>query len=112
MVWTEKRLIREDFEAWANGPVCPELYYVHQGKFMICESDIVKKCFGLSDLNDDERDSVDIVLNTYGSFDPYELREMTHRELPWKEARGDIPGDAKCQNVISLDRMASFYSEL
>ena len=36
--WDEKPLFHEDFQAWANGPVCPELFHKHKGKFVIDET--------------------------------------------------------------------------
>ena len=33
--WDGKSLFDEDFQAWANGPVCPELFSRHKGLFWI-----------------------------------------------------------------------------
>ena len=65
--WTEKRLIEEEFEAWRNGPVCPELFSAHKGKFMVKEADIKGDP---SKLNADEKESVDVVLRDYGKMEP------------------------------------------
>ena len=35
LAWDDKPLFDEDFQAWANGPVCPELFRWHKGKFAI-----------------------------------------------------------------------------
>jgi len=35
LVWDERPLFTEDFQAWANGPVIPELYHMHKGKFKV-----------------------------------------------------------------------------
>ena len=35
MAWDEIPLFNEDFEAWANGPVCPEFFKEHKGMFSI-----------------------------------------------------------------------------
>ena len=107
--WTERRLIKEDFEAWRNGPVCPELFAAHKGKFMISAEDLQGEP---SNMNDDERDSVDVVLKDYGDRPPYELREQSHFEKPWKSARGDLPDDVPCKNVITLESMGSYYGSL
>ena len=39
--WTEKPLFDEEFEAWANGPVCPCLFREHKGRFMLEKSDLM-----------------------------------------------------------------------
>lgn len=40
LAWTGNSLFDEDFEAWANGPVCPELFHKHQGRFLVGYEDI------------------------------------------------------------------------
>lgn len=108
--WTERRLIREEFQAWCNGPVCPELFAAHKGTFAIDASEF---SLGNSDnLNLDEKDSVDIVLLNYGDRDPYDLRNQSHSEPPWKDARGNLPEDEPSDKVISLESMGTYYGSL
>ena len=108
--WTEHRLFTEDFQAWRNGPVCPELFAVHKGLFMIDASELP---FGNSDkLDTDERESVDVVLKDYGDWSPYELRALTHHEFPWLNARGNLPDDANSEEIISLESMGNYYGSL
>lgn len=57
--WTERRLFKEDFQAWRNGPVCPELFQAHKGKFIIGAEEINGNAAALTE---DEKDSVDTVL--------------------------------------------------
>ena len=110
MAWTEQRLIEERFEAWANGPVCPELFRVHRGKFMITAQELPR---GSADkINQDEIESIDIVLNSYGDREPYDLRELTHSGAPWKNARAGILEGAPSQNEITVDSMAAYYGSL
>lgn len=108
--WTEKSLFNEDFQAWRNGPVCPELFQCHKKKYMVSASDIAKG--DSTALNDDERDSIDKVLAEYGKLEPYELREQTHSEAPWKEARGNIAENLPSDAVISKESMGAYYGSL
>ena len=39
LVWDDAPLFNEDFQAWANGPVCPELFYKAQGNYSASASD-------------------------------------------------------------------------
>lgn len=88
LVWDERPLFPERVEAWANGPVCHDLYYMHKGMFSISPGDID----GDADAIDKEgRETIDAVLDFYGSLDAYRLSELTHHERPWVEARGDTP---------------------
>ena len=108
--WTEHRLIEESFQAWRNGPVCPELYEVLKDRFMIGADDF--KFGDSSKLDDDEKESVDVVLKDYGDLYPYDLRAITHLEDPWKDARGNLPIDAKSDVEISLESMGEYYGSL
>lgn len=110
MAWTGKELFPQEFEAWANGPVCRELFAAHKGKFAVSEEDL--NIGNAEDLTEDEKDSIDVVLRNYGNREPYELREMTHAEEPWKNARGNLPESAYCGVVISKDSMAEYYGSL
>lgn len=108
--WTEKRLIAEDFQAWKNGPVCPELFAVHKGKFIIF-SEMLNK--GDSNkLDEDEADSVNVVLKDYGDREPYDLREQSHSESPWINARGKLSPDENSDAIISLESMGEYYGGL
>jgi uncharacterized phage-associated protein len=62
LVWDSEPLFEERIEAWANGPVVPELYKVHRGKFKM------KKWpkGNISRLTKSQRESIDVVLKRYG----------------------------------------------
>lgn len=108
--WTGKPLFDEDFEAWSNGPVCPQLFHLHKGKYMITESDIPAGDMHM--LNSDEADSVDVVVKDYGDLQPYEISEQTHCESPWRDARAGIPDMVPCSNIITKDSMGAYYGTL
>jgi uncharacterized phage-associated protein len=84
LAWEERRLFPERFEAWANGPVSKELYAKHRGRFQLNPGDIAGDP---SALDDGERESIDLVLASYGSFAANQLSQMTHQEKPWVCAR-------------------------
>jgi uncharacterized phage-associated protein len=107
--WTEKPLFAERFEAWVNGPVCPDLFNRHKGQFAICADDVKGDS---SKLTDDEKDSVNVVLRDYGGMEPYALRELTHSEDPWKNARGGLKENEKCTTEITPEAMGLYYGSL
>lgn len=109
MAWTGKPMFPEEFQAWRNGPVCPALYNRHRGQFIVRPDDIPGDPSALSE---DEQDSVNTVLAHYGSWEPYQLREQTHSEDPWKNARGGIPENANCSTVITVESMGEYYGSL
>ena len=63
-------------------------------------------------LSSDEQDTVDVVLRDYGDMSPYELRELSHSEAPYIEARQGLPDGARCSAVITKASMGAFYGSL
>ena len=110
LAWTEKQLFPEDFEAWANGPVCRLLYEEHRGMYIISESDIQHGDF--RNLTDDDEENINIVLGAYGDKDAYWLREQTHAEDPWKKARDGYADGESCREIISKQSMGYYYGSL
>lgn len=109
LAWTGKPLFNEEFQAWANGPVCPALFNEHRHRFYVDETSINGNA---NALDSDQKDTVDTVLNSYGGMEPYELRELTHQEKPWLQARGNVPEGESCTTVISMESMGRFYGSL
>ena len=110
LAWDEVPLFEEDFEAWANGPVCPQLFDKHRGVFVMSPnffSDLQS-----AEFTHDEVETMDIVLSTYGDKEPQWLSDLTHSELPWKEARRGYPPGALCSNVVSKESMQQYYGGL
>lgn len=85
LAWEDEQLFPESFEAWANGPVAPSLYARHRGMFNLNEGDIKGDA---STLTLGQRESVDIVLSTFGEYTAHQLSEMSHQvDGPWDQAR-------------------------
>lgn len=110
VAWGEPRLFNEDFQAWSNGPVCPELFHAHQGMYRISSKDLL--IGDSSRLSECQKENVDIILRDYGNMLPFDLREQTHGEAPWKDARGDLPDGAPSKAVITVDAMGAYYGSL
>ncbi|TCF21125.1 phage protein [Bifidobacterium longum subsp. longum] len=96
-------------QAWANGPVCPDLYHAHKGMFKITRGDIHGDP---SNIDEDGTSTIDAVLNAYGKMGAYQLSELTHSERPWRDARGDLPQGAICNTEITEAAMAEYYGSL
>lgn len=109
LVWDDHELFPEEFHAWANGPVCRELFNVTRGLFLATAKDEP----GLSsNLTDNQKESIDIVLNHYGDKDAQWLSRLSHMEDPWKLARKNIPDGVGSDNIISKESMAIYYGGL
>ena len=83
LVWDDAPLFDEDFQAWRNGPICPELFARLEGKFSCTADDIPGNS---SMLNDIQRETLRLVLDHYGGKDMQWLSQLTRMEDPWKQA--------------------------
>lgn len=111
LVWDDRPLFPEEFEAWANGPVCRRLFDVHRGQFSINEDDIPGNLLGDA-LCTTQKDTIDAVLEHYGSKDAQWLSTLTHMEDPWKNARHGYAPGMSCEETISKASMAEYYGSL
>jgi uncharacterized phage-associated protein len=108
LVWDQRPLFAGRIEAWANGPVSPDLYKIHRGKFLMKTIPTGKA----GALDATSRETVDAVLDYYGDMHPQELSDLTHSEAPWRDARGHLLPGAQCQNDITHAAMAEYYEAL
>ncbi len=103
----KKALFEEDFEAWVHGPVIPVLYHKYKkNNGSPIQTD--KTLEGLK-LNPKITKFLEAVARVYMRYSAYELELMTHKEQPWKEARGDLPLDERCNTIISKVSMLKYY---
>jgi uncharacterized phage-associated protein len=108
LVWDDRPLFRERIEAWVNGPVVPSLYQAHRGQY-----DVKEWPLGNADkLDAKSLDSIDAVLDFYGSRSSQWLSDLTHAELPWREARRGLAPFERGNNEITRAAMHEFYGGL
>lgn len=110
LVWDEKVLFPERIEAWANGPVVPELYALHRGAFRIDSVQGGRP----SRLGSVSRETIDAVLGKYGGKSSQWLRDLTHREPPWQlaRARDGLREGERGNAEIRHGDMADYYGSL
>jgi uncharacterized phage-associated protein len=83
LVWDDQPLFGNRIEAWANGPVVPDVHVQHRGEFTV-------EHWPAGDsgrLLQRERESVDAVLKFYGDMTAHQLAQLTQTERPWAGAR-------------------------
>ena len=109
LVWDDAPLFREPIEAWANGPVCPQLWEHHRGQFEL----MAPWRWGIPErLSADEKATVDAVMDYYADRSAQWLSDLTHAEHPWAEARKGLSPGTRGSRLITLDSMADYYSGL
>lgn len=101
----DENLIDEPFEAWVHGPVSPVLY----DKYKDYDWDKIAEIVDKSDVPADLLKYVEQIYDAYGHLDGDDLEVVSHRELPWMEARKDKRAWESCDTIISEDTMKSFY---
>lgn len=109
LVTTGVPLFPENFQAWRGGPVVPELYALHRGKFLIRPGEL--EGGDASALTDPERVLVESVCAAMGDMTGAELSERTHLESPWLDAREGLAPIDPSDTVITQEAMRAYYRE-
>jgi len=108
IVLNKKIIFEDDFQAWAHGPVLPDVYHDYKeygfNSIPSCECD--------NNIDDELEEVLKEVKRVYGEFSAKKLEDLTHSEDPWKEARGNLPSEAACNKIISKESLVSYYSKM
>ncbi len=100
LTWEGRPLFDDRIEAWRHGPV-PATGYKER-KAGIPET--------AAHRTENQRSTIDAVIRFYGKFSGLALRDLTHREAPWRDARGNLPEDAPSSKEITRGSMRRFYT--
>ena len=101
------------FQAWVHGPVNAELWkkFKRYGYYEI-ERDALEGCSSSIDVKTTE--VLELVWNTYGEFNGFQLENLTHSEDPWINARKGLsatePSTLPMNNQVIKDYYADLYS--
>lgn len=111
MVLFDKPLYKEDCKAWVHGPVYEEVYDLFKDfKYNPIEDNrfaIFKDRF--EELSEREKMVIDLVVNTFGKYSGKVLEDITHEELPWKNARVGYEPSEPSREVISKDEIRKYF---
>ncbi|MBS1812785.1 MAG: DUF4065 domain-containing protein [Acidobacteria bacterium] len=107
LVWDDAPLFSNPIQAWANGPVVPDLYFKYKGQYKLssCEGNVEV-------LTPNQKETVDSVLKFYGDKTSQWLSDLTHREDPWLIAREGLSLGERGDKEITLDDMLEYYSKI
>ena len=103
------RLENTDYEAWVHGPVSPALWERFKG---FGYDPIVFRGNASTSFAPEDLQLLEDVWDTYGNQSGNALEALTHRELPWLEARNGYKPGERCSVIISPSSMASFYKSI
>lgn len=102
---TKRRLFGGVIQAWRNGPVSPDLWPQHRGRYLVNER-LLGAPSADPELDDDSIEIIRAVVAYYRQFPSETLVEMTHEEEPWRSVYS--PG---MNNVITTRSMWKFFSK-
>jgi len=104
-------LFSERIEAWAHGPVVPDVYRRFRGYRWetIDPEDVRDNPYHA--LSGDVLDLLQEVWEKYGALSAKQLERLTHSEAPWARAYGNRPLGQACDEPITPDAMTSYYQE-
>lgn len=96
-------LFKDGIEAWAHGPVIPQLYHIFKG---YRDGPIpIPEGVDIAGYPEDVRALLDDISDVYGQFSAWKLRNMTHDEPPWRDAYRKMEG-----SEISRDAMCEYFA--
>jgi len=104
-----KPMFQERIEAWANGPVVRDVYprFASYGRNPIPPDEIPEPV----GLNKEEAVFVEAVWGAYKQYSAGGLWNMTHKEAPWKDARGTLGPAERCTNEITRKALRAFFGQ-
>ncbi len=108
LVWTDKPLFQEKIEAWANGPVSPDLYQAHKGNYSVSSINGGKS----KNISTSNKKMIDKVVSYYKGYNGQQLSDLTHSELPWKNAREGLSIQERSSKEITKAALAEYYGSL
>ena len=97
-----RALFPEEIRAWGHGPVVPDVWRYYRSNRA---NPLPKPARAPEGIAADEREGIDSLIQSYGQYTAWRLRELTHQESPWVDAYNRGGG----HSAISLDTMQAFF---
>lgn len=101
---TLKKLFKDPIQAWVHGPVSPKLY----DKYKIYGYNRIPKKESKT-TSEELKGIVEQIYRIYGKLDGDQLEELTHKELPWINARKGLEAYELSTNEINFWDMVQFF---
>ena len=97
-------------DAWANGPVCRDLWNLHKGMFYMNKSLIPNDKLSVLPLQ--YKTFINAALDKYAGMDAVALSAKTHTEKPWIDAIQNVNSPKNSSKVITKTAVINYYSGL
>ncbi len=108
-----KSLIEGQFQAWKYGPVVPEVYQQYKTNSILYNN--IKKqelsdCF-VCGLSGEQLWLVNYVIDVCNKFDADMLRDITHQQIPWVDARQGLNENENSNRIISKKQIQQWFKK-
>lgn len=114
MVICGSPLYEEDCQAWVHGPVYEAVYDmfrsfkynpIDDNRFLVFKN-------RYQELNDKEKEVIDLVIRSFGMYSGKTLEQITHKETPWLEARKNCEQGESSVEVISKISIKNYFENI
>ena len=111
-IFEGESFILEPCEAWKFGPVFPSVYekYREFGKQEIKLN--LSKDYISELLSEEEKTVTDFVMNTFGIYNAWFLKDLTHLEEPWIVARKGLAEDDASRNQMDEEIISNYFAKM
>ena len=111
LVWEGVAMFGNKIEAWASGPIVPEVFAQHEGVYLLQHA---PPGASLRRLTTAERSTIQGVTDFYGAQEGYVLAALAQREAPWMEARAGahLACGERGHALITQQAMRRYYGQL
>ncbi|MGO3069707.1 Panacea domain-containing protein [Corynebacterium casei] len=107
--WYGRSMVSEEYQAWSDGPVEPNLHSENKYHRSSPTSTNLPSA-DIERLSDADKAVIDSVLDFYGSFSTHELNELVKTESPWQDARAGVADGEPSKNPLSQSSLKAFYA--
>ena len=108
--FNNKFLFEEDCQAWAHGPVYPEVYF----KYKHYKFDSIESKIEVSDtiFTSSELIIIENVIKHFCCYSGKVLEKFTHSEYPWLQTRGEIPELKSSTEIIKKEYIGKYFKDV
>lgn len=101
-------LFADEIQAWVHGPVIPTIYPIYAD---FKWNEIPSEPFDETEFSDNVLNALNAVYDTYSELNGDQLERLTHSEVPWIEARGELEPWEASTSSISRITMRKYYGQ-
>ena len=109
----KENLFEDDCQAWAHGPVFPSVYYKYKeyGYDPIgCSIEAYENDVNV--FTNKEICFLDAIISCFGCYSGWILSNMTHNEIPWIEARGNLQPNDRSLTTINRKTINDYFENV